>query len=377
MHRVVLTIRIVATICIAVLLLPSFSDAEKKIGTDSANPLNMTNSARANAMGGCVINLVDAESSFSNPAAPGLFYLKKAFAISFPSNTNLHGYRFKTHAVGFGTSNLELGLGSNAEHKSFWCMGFSYSHTRLEAGQILRTGHYYPYGIDPGTPYFSASDRLEAITVGFGFAIRHWRAGLGHSARAIEERLEDEEANGVGHDLGVIVECDILDVLGRQDSLDSSARFTYNLTPSIAIVGANMGGDMTFIEKPYPLPTHFRFGLSVNFEIKDRISTLFSAMPVVQSDRQPGAWTSRVGLELGGFGIFCVRAGLVERTEDASWGFGISLRGILDRTYSARSESETGFFNYILRKIDISYDFARAFEADNLGTGYHKLNLSL
>ena len=74
-------------VLIATLILPVWTPqahGQEKVGTAGSFLLNLVNSARANGMGACAIDLVSEESGLYNPGRVGLFHLDKTVGVSFP-----------------------------------------------------------------------------------------------------------------------------------------------------------------------------------------------------------------------------------------------------------------------------------------------------
>jgi len=228
---------------IAVFAVPQHVEAQAKVGTTGAQFLELGVSARAMGMAEAFVATADDISAiYYNPAGLTAL-LGKEFMftrVDMPADIS---YNFLGIGMPLESVGGVLGLGI-------------YS---LNSGEmIVRT---YGNGVD-GYPNESVQGTGQtfnwtdmAVSVAYGRYLTD-RFSLGFSVKYIREEVHELTASGWAADVGT--------------NYDTGYRGF-----KLAMAITNFGPDMTFIDKPSPLPINFRFGGSFNVvEGVDHLITL-------------------------------------------------------------------------------------------------------
>lgn len=216
--------KLVLLLPLAVLLLyPSLSFGQAKVGTAGAQFLEIGVSARAIGMGEAFLGVSDdASALFYNPGGLSLLTQKEVIFthVDYPA-----GIRYEFAGVVLPTPNL---AGS-----------FGVAFYMLTMDDIPVTNYKYPTGTGQT---FTSSDYALGLTYSAGLTDRF---SVGITAKYITQLLATYKATGWAMDLGTFY--------------DTGFR-NFKICMSIA----NFGPDMTFISDSYPLPIDFRFGTAID-----------------------------------------------------------------------------------------------------------------
>jgi len=352
--------------------------------------LLVTNSPRANAMGGCIVNLVDEQAALHNPGALGLFHLNKTIGVSFPNNTKwlpelADDLRLKTWGISVGVS--ERQVRPSHKRRLNWSIALAYSRTKMDYGRFAIT--------EPNSPevlgYFDSWDKADYYSIGIGIEY-FLRLGVGYTHKKIESHLADfgsgsesgaGSASGTAHDFGIIAELPFSELVPHKIYLRESDKyfFHYDLTPSFAYVQANIGDDIAYIDASQadPLPQISRTGVSLYTAINLSNSVLSSWRFVLETERylysRPDKMTN-TGYEIGFFGTIYYRAGTYREVD--TYGLGFRLQGVISWLDTfGKLGSENRFLSQLVRNLDLSYDFAKYDGSALSDKKFFKLSLSL
>lgn len=360
-----------------ILCLPYLSLSQAKEGVTIYNFPQSSNSARVNAMGGCSINLVDEQSAFHNPGAAGLFYLTKSLSMTvpFPVKVNPFAEEVTANSVGIGYKLPLKFLAESNKAPVETCLGISYYYSHLKIDEYPLTDYYYPLGIDSfGSPrYYSASNNLHALSLGFGWRVKRFQLGFGYTMKAFFDQVESIDASGIGHDLGLVAKMTLPNKV--KDNINEK------IDVSVALVIANIGSDLNFIGQQHPLPKTNRLGLGAKYFFENNGEILFYLHPIVQCDNWLIEWDDkyfRFGLETGVMDILFGRAGKIKGNVDLDWGCGISLMNAYRKFFGKNHHSDsTGFIDHLKENLDIKFDYARAKSQYPDAINFYKITLSL
>ncbi len=224
---------------LAVLLLwPSLSFGQAKVGTAGAKFLQIGVSARAIGMGEAFLGLSDdASALYYNPGALSLLTQKE---IAFTHADYPAGIKYEFAGFVLPTPSL---AGS-----------FGIAVYDLHMDDIPVTDYSYPRG--NGQTWTS-----QDLAVGFSYSAGLTnRFSVGVTAKYIEQLVHTYKASGWGMDLGTYYDTGFRNF-------------------KICMVIANFGPDLKFITDSYPLPTDFRFGTAIDV-IESPSSRLTAAVQV-------------------------------------------------------------------------------------------------
>lgn len=366
-----------AALIIAVLLL--FSPAlyaQAKVGT-FYNPLNLSSSPRVNALGGFSVTLSDARSGIFNPAGVGLFHLRKNLAIALPFNTSvvsdvdedihLEAYQF---SIGGNLSDIS----SERRRKFNLAFGFSLARQKLVSGDIIYTDYDYPYGIDTSDiTTFKFVDRMDYYS--FGLAVEYFiRVGLGYTHKRPDFYIEPDSlmrgdnVDGSASDYGVIVQLPIDKLVTGYDSDTANAAFQ---TLSIGYILGNRG-EIEIGDTTYDITETEKYGISLAAGYRHNGLTMLSGRLMFEREDRPRGnrfHIDRWAFEIGIHDIFYARGGRVTSNYSMSstapdgdtWGFGLTTAGLTDLLIARGSlQSDNRVMNYLLKNLELSFDYAKA-----------------
>jgi len=345
---------------------------ESQVSVSGVLFLTIVNFPRANAMGDCVINLVDEEAALYNPGILGLFHLNKILGVSFPNNTKwlpelAEDVQVNSYSVSGGLSSKLLW--KNWKSKLTFSLALAYSNLKIDYGTIACTNESSNV-----VSYFNPVEKADNYTIGAGVEY-YVRLGIGYTYKKINSRLGPSRRSGTGeanaYDLGVMAEFPLFDIIQYQIPLDQSNKYfmKFALTPSVAYVRANKGDDIYYINvaQSDPLPKMSRTGISVNGAVKIKNSTLacFTLTKETQKDLVGKSFkVKKNGYEFGLLGVFYVRGGRFkddppDRNVKTS-GYGISLNGLVSWLFTLdRIHIKNDLLEHIVKSLDVSYDQAK------------------
>ncbi|SYZ72166.1 hypothetical protein TRIP_C20281 [Candidatus Zixiibacteriota bacterium] len=376
--------KIIGTAAALVLMSAPILLSQDKIGTwDGAFP---TGSARAISMGLCTINLIDEESSLHNPGALGLFHLIKLAAFSFPNSTKLlpgrdGNFRIRTFA---GSARVPLISRTRDDlNKIGFSLALAYSERTVQDELYAISYEYLPIPV-------KFAHHMTFYTAAAAIDISQFRVGAGYSYKVLNSEnifngvlLEDTVEYYV-HDIGFMVQW--LPQGSGENSRDLSDGYKLRFTPSLAYVISNIGHDYNrYSDKIKSL------GLSLPLYISRNNFTVLTLNPVLQidyvnnlslkgssdnSDENLRHW----GIELGLFDILYGRIGNRDVDDNAqrtkTWGFGVSLKGVIERFYSGPENSRKRGAGF-LRNLDFRYDYGRVTPWYDITLNYMKMSVSI
>jgi len=342
-------------------------NGDTKVGT--AYPfLLLTNSPRANAMGGCTINWIDEQSGIHNPGALGLFHLDKVFALAAPSNTDwmpnlVSDMQLTSYCASAGIS-YRLAFGGNGPHNA--AFGFSYANMTMDYGSFGVTdyeGHI--------TGIYSMKDIMRNYSAGIGIDY-FCRLGIGMTYSTVIEKITGSQgppAAGDGHtfNFGAVIEMPLFKFLPEPINPNRADRpICFELTPSVALVAINPGnGIAKFASNTYLLPNITRYGMSVTGSFGIRNAKFAAATFVDERGQHMGRTLEwRDGWEVAVFDIFSVRGGRFREEpfpeqDRQTHGYGLKLDGIIDwiRHFNPHAFAN-GLGRYLADHLSISFDHA-------------------
>jgi hypothetical protein len=356
--------------------------------------LQIVNSARANGMGGCAVNLVNEQSALYNPGALGLFHLNKVFSASFPSKTAWLppldlDVSVKTFGYSCGVSSKLL-LAPDADYNI--AVGFAYSQLKIDLGTFTYTDEMGNY---LGT--YNPMEKSDLFTIAFAADYRI-RIGLGVTFKKIKSDLSGP---GIGmergiiigksdaRDYGLLLEIPVFSFLNQASFFDQSGDHPINLdlTPSFAYVVTNIGDDITYSEAAQgdPLPETRKRGISLTGAVNAGPATVGSARLTWEEERSgvgdPDHLYKR-GWELGIMGSLYLRFGRYKDYNEgvvySTRGFGIDTKGLVSWIMVFQPSVENSTLKYLTEHASLTFDYARFSEHNSPldDTKFVKLNLS-
>ncbi len=216
--------KILLLLPLAVLLLfPSLSFGQAKVGTAGAQFLEIGVSARAIGMGEAFLGVSDdASVLYYNPGALALLTRTEVIVTHVTYPADIH-YEF-----------AGVVLPSPRFSGTF---GVSFSWLGMDDMPV--TDYSNPHG---NGQFFNAADYALGLSYGAGLTDRF---SLGMTLKFISQYIETYKATGWAADIGMLYDTGFRNF-------------------KICMVLANFGPDMKFIAEPYPLPIDFRFGTSID-----------------------------------------------------------------------------------------------------------------
>jgi hypothetical protein len=384
MFRLLFISKIIYVGMALVLVSASILFSQDKIGAwDGSFP---TNSARAISMGVCSINLIDEESALNNPGALGIFHLTKLASFSFPNSTKLlpgieDKFRFRSF-----TGSIRIPLISrtrNARHKIGFSLALAYSERTVQ-DELYAVSYEYPpipVKFSYHTTFYTAAAAIDfsQFRIGGGYSYKALNADMTFNGLSPEDTVEYYV-----HDIGFIVQW--LPQGTDNETQTPSDKYQLRFAPSLAYVVSNIGHDYNrYNDKLKSL------GVSLALAVNRSNFTLLTLNPMFQIDyvknlSMKGSSDDNNenlrhwGIELGLFDILYGRIGNRDIDDEPeatnTWGFGVSLKGVIERFYSGSDVNQKWGAGF-LRNLDFRYDYGRATPWTGLAISYMKLSVSI
>lgn len=276
------------------LFLASTIFAQAKVGTTGAQFLESTPSVRSLGMGEVGAALVDRQSSYSNPATLGL---SGDYTLSFSFRPIMSDLGFSGSGVHYQFLNLSSKLTTLS---SGWSIHGGAHLAHLSTGKMIE--RTYQQGTYEGTGReFTATDNAYGVTVALANA-SPLSFSFGGTIRYVEENFHDYSSRGLAMDFGGVVRIPLGATV--ENNANSSPRTS--LTAGMSL--KNWGPDLKIIDKTYPLPSSFHFGLALETNLSDFSFT--AAVEEKTSTKLKEGETS-IGLESGLRDALWLRVGSV------------------------------------------------------------------
>jgi len=249
----------------ALLLFPSISFGQAKVGTAGAQFLEIGISARAIGMGEAFLGVSDdASVLYYNPGALSILTQKEVIFTHVEYPADIH---------------FEFGGFVLPVPQLAGTFGVSFSWLGMDDMPITDYTNIHGTG-----QMFNAADYALGLSYGAGLTDRF---SLGLTFKYIAQYIETQRATGWASDIGVYYDTGFRNF-------------------KICMVLANFGPDMKFITEPYPLPIDFRFGTSIDV-VQTESSTLTFA--VQGSHPNDNLEKYNFGMEYWFNDMFALRAG--------------------------------------------------------------------
>ncbi len=356
---------------------------QQKVGTVSPAFLNYVNSARANGMGSCAIDLVNEESALYNPGGIGLFHLSKTVAVAWPQTTKwlptlTDDLRLKSYTLSAGMSSQRLHWGKDPLLNV--SLAFAFSRLQLDFPSLME--------------YAGVSDRADCYTIAIG-ADYLIRVGIGYTYKRITEDITESwypegpgSSSGIvanGEDVGITVELPlwrIWHLKHPQKALEPPP--AVQITPRYTFVMANSPRNSGV------LPLRHNQGLSLHAKyVRNGLSAV--DLTLVGEIEKPHLSEGRLlkgGMELGLLEVCYLCLGRFKDDplegygrEINTLGLGFSLNGLIKYTRIIEHvhPSHTQL-RWLLANLDVRFDYARyGGDEDQYfrDTKYYSLTISL
>jgi hypothetical protein len=260
----------------SILLIPTLSWGQAKVGTAGVQFLKLGPSARAMGMAEAFIGVADdASAVYYNPG--GLLQLEKPdhmlTHISLPAGISLE---YIASAWPIAWMNAVVGA----------------QVTFLHTDEMTETTIEMPYGTGRT---FTASDLAAGLTYAQRLTDKF---SVGGNVKYIEERLAEEKAIGVAFDVGTFYDTGWNNII-------------------IAMAITNFGPDMDFVDSPFPMPINFKFGGSVRLLTEEPHSLILA---VEGSHPNDNLEQFNIGMEYGFMNTGFLRFGKkINGTKRYSW----------------------------------------------------------
>jgi hypothetical protein len=346
------------------LFLTSTILAQAKVGTTGAQFLELTPSVRSLGMGEVGAALSDHQSAYSNPATLGL---SGDYTLSFsfrPLQTDL-GYS------GSDVNYQYLNLSSKvATFSNGWSMHAGLLWGHLGNGSMIEWT--YQEGTYEGTGReFTATDNTYGVTVALSKS-SPLSFGFGGTVRYVEENSNDYSADGVAFDLGGVVRIPLSETV--ENNGNSNPRTSLTAGASLK----NWGPDLKLVDKEYPLPSAFRFGLALETHLSD---FSFTVAVEEKTSTKLKEGEASIGLESGLRDAIWLRIGSAGNSYQdnlTTFGASVSVRGFLTRIISPSGQASSGQGRF--HRLDLIASYASSVEDDQAfgsGVDYFQLELVL
>ncbi|MBI5266043.1 MAG: hypothetical protein HY851_02310 [candidate division Zixibacteria bacterium] len=358
--------RLARTVSISIcLLFPTVVSASIQSLVFSA--FDYVQSARANAMGGCVITNVDEEAALYNPGAMGVFHLNRAMSLTIPIRTTLMPeFSDDTRVSALSASGRipARWLGQRKTAPSKFSLSAGFSQLKLQWSYYSRW-----YGITMSGYYERASNFTIAAgyqngaRIGLGLTYKHLKAVI-PAVGAGSQVGGTFSSTGWAYDLGLYADIDLADLHGQRQAAGGSR---FSLVPAIAFVRANAGGDhFAYLDvvQEDPLPEMNRYSFSIKI-VEARGSAEIKSLRLVyeREDWMVPYHKDKVGAELGLLGALFIRAGYLgdgtKYLDLFTYGGGFSFAGLSrwlreGGNRSSNQPASNGFWERLDLKIDYS-----------------------
>ncbi|MCX6833541.1 MAG: hypothetical protein NTW07_00155 [candidate division Zixibacteria bacterium] len=360
--------------------------------------LRITNSPRANGMGGCVVTMVSEESAYYNPASIGLLHLDRTVSFVAPHSTKwlpewTDDMPLKSWSASVGVSRKLLEKSGPGQDNI--SLGLAYSYTRLNYESFERASE-----TGASADQHESYDAVSCLAVGFGWQHKV-RIGLGYAIKFIDSRLGDSfpgmgpasgNADGTAHQFGLMVALPLHELtFGDEPQSDApTGKTEIEITPTFACVFDNLGKDLEYADAAQSdkLPKMRRLGLSLLVAAVAENSEYCSFRASWESEKLLVGHARdqmKAGVEIGILGAFFARSGVQEldgvRSKLSTHGLGFRLRGLLPgASRDDAGNDDRGFGAYLARHFDLTVDYARyGSKEDNAlsKTWFYAISLSL
>jgi hypothetical protein len=362
------------------------AQCQQKVGTSTLPFLNLVNSARANGMGACAIDLVNEESALYNPGGVGLFHLNKTIAVAWPQSTkwipeHTSNLRLKSYTLGAGMSSQRLHWGKNA----LLNLSLAFAFSRLELNYESSSTEFVS----------SARDRADCYTIAIG-ADYLIRVGIGYTYKRITEDITDSwypynhgyssSFGANGEDVGITVELPLWRIwhlkhpqkaLKPPPAVQITPRYTYVMANSPRNGGV--------------LPLRHNQGLSLHAKyVRNGLSAIdLTFVGEIERSHLSERKLLKRGVELGLLEVCYLRIGNFKDDPLESYGddintlgLGFSLNGLIKYTRIIEHLHPSPRLRWLLANLDVRFDYAR-YGGDEeqhsyaYNTKFYKLTISL
>ncbi|HVP07135.1 MAG TPA: hypothetical protein VMS71_04765 [Candidatus Acidoferrum sp.] len=364
-----LKIRIAILSC--VMTASAFGQA--KVGSAGARSLAISPSVEAFGMGGVsVMRWSGNWSSYFNPATLAFADFQYFSLSAFPGGMDL---------IDGDPGLAQRSLAVSVNWKSFlnlppkYTGGVSYIRNAFATGPIEETS--YEQGTEDGSgTAFRANSAAHTLSLALGYS-SNVKFGLGISYTHYTEDYSDYGSYGNMLNFGVIGKMPIL--LGGSASDSGSGRLRADLSLGAEI--GNIGPQMKFLEKAYPLPHAARFG--AGFDLRYKWLTVFPAFEWEDQYANNQSYMHS-GAEVGLFEFAALRIGYISAptvTGDVTtYGLSLSSLPVTRHLVGVKPANDEGFFIYLLRNMNLKFSYAHG-ESDGGyyqdGADYYALEISL
>ncbi len=378
----------------AVQTAPAVQSTSTAAGAEAASSaavgfLTIVNSARAVGMGAATVNLVDEESGLYNPAALGLFHLKRNAGFSAPIATNWlpnvigGGLNLTTFAVSGGHA-VEFGDADDPRQPRA-ALALGYSRLKLDYLEG-------PRGVPGETGLWEEDfyDKADLFTVAGAFEC-YARIGLGFTHKRIRSYLGPEGYDIVGRanafDYAVAVELPIIDLVGTTPAPNRAV--SYEFTPSFAYVRANNGDDIEYPDAAQedPLPKLSRTGIAVKLGAASGRASIASLLLVHERQKDlvgDSEAIKKLGAELGILGSLFVRGGKYKdedgQIDTYTYGVGLRAGGIIAwLAHRNHIDAQSRLVRWVDSGFDVAFDYGRYDKGPSpiSGTSFYSLRVSI
>ncbi len=360
-------------ILIGITLLLACADVHADVENEAMPLLSITNSPRANGMGGCVATMISEEAPLYNPAALGFFHSSKTFGGHVPIETSW--LPELTSEVKLTSWGMSVGLSesrSAGQRKSatYLSYGLAFSSMKMSYPSFARTdatGHII--GV------YGGWDRADCISAAVAVNGRI-RIGLGATFKFLKSHQTNSGA-GVPYfgstttttaDIGLLVAVPLNRLMAAAftDPNDEPSDLTIPLNLTAGFVMTNIYGDIVYIDAAQSdeLPRLMRIGLSLNSPITRNNAPVMSFQVAGELESGGDNDVYKLGVEVGALGTLFVRAGRQDMGEGQpvinTLGSGVSVNGVIQWLISAgKIRPSDDFAGRAIRSLDISFDYAK------------------